>query len=295
MFGRKKFKLKGEPKRSWAITRLSTSHYLTRDIYPNLGRDIVGKYSADEKNPERKQISGLLQQLQPSVAFKSQDSHPTLWSLVTLISASKLFSDLPHLDHDGSALHVTRQRLSKLVHRLHSESVPGRVAAADHHCCHHHHYHHLCYLFSTRPYSICSILNAPESPWILTYPQCWVRLDDLCIDHLLFVLIISVSAHSNRETGTAMYYIITKATINWLTFEILLKRLKTQSTLSQTLMTMGPQLDYWLRQPSGVKVNKMLLMMMMMAMMMVMIYILWWSVCLSACHEKSSLPPWSHL
>ena len=52
-----------------------------------------------------------------------------------------------------------------------------------------------------------------------------------------------------------------------------MKRLKTQSTLSQTLMTMGPLLDYWLRQPSGVKVNKMLLMMMMMAMMMVMIYI----------------------
>ena len=208
MFGRKNFKLKSEPKRSWAITRISTSHYLTRDIYPNLGRDIVGKYS-DEKNLERKQISGLLQQLQPSVAFKSQDSHPTLWSLVTLISASKLFSDLPHLDHDGSALHVTRQRLSKLVHRLHSESVPGWVAA-DHNCCHHHHHHHhyLCYLFSTRPYSIyCSMLNAPESPSLPTYHRCWVRLDDLCIYHLLYVLIISWSQwqhHYNRETGTAL-------------------------------------------------------------------------------------------
>ena len=135
----KNFKLKSEPKRSWAITRISTSHYLPRDIYPNLGRDIVGKYS-DEKNPERKQISGLLQQLQPSVAFKSQDSHPPLWSSATLIFASKLFSDLPHLDHDRSALHVTRQRLSKLVHCLHSESVPGWVAA-DHHCCHPNHLH----------------------------------------------------------------------------------------------------------------------------------------------------------
>ena len=117
--------------------------------------------------------------------------NPRLWSLATLISASKLFSDLPHLDHDGSALHVTRQRLSKLVHRLHSESVPGWVAAG-HHCCHHHHHHHLCYLFSTRPYSICSILNI-ELPSMPTYHWCWVRLDDLCIYHLLSVLMISVS------------------------------------------------------------------------------------------------------
>ena len=65
--------VEGRPKRSRAITPRSTFHYLTRDIYPGLARDIVGKY-LDEKNLKRKQISGILQQVQPVVAFDQQDA-----------------------------------------------------------------------------------------------------------------------------------------------------------------------------------------------------------------------------
>ena len=38
-----------------------------------------------------------------------------------------------------------------------------------------------------------------------------------------------------------------------------------------------------------------MIMMMMMMIRMVMIDILWWSVCVFVCHQKSSLPPWSLL